>query len=110
MRSPAAVVRQLVYGPEPIGAADAVALARATARELSGAGGGGTPHYGARGDPQLSWSGWTASPQLFLGNAQMGKALDYVVETYPALPADTAPSAIPSWLAQSERLDNLGLL
>lgn len=106
--SVARIVQLLVYGPEPIGAADAVALARATARELSGLGGGGTPHYGEKGTPGLSWAGWTASPQQFQGNIQMGKGVA-VVETYPALPADTAPAAIPGWLAQMESLDQVAL-
>lgn len=106
----ATVIRQLVYGPEPIGAADAVVLARAQVRELSGLGGGGTPHFGERGDPAGTWAGWTASPQIFQGNVQMGKAKDAVVETYPALPNDSAPAGIPSWIAQTEQLSSMGLL
>lgn len=106
----ARIVKQLVYGPEPIGAADAVALAQGQVRELSGLSGGGTPHFGESGTPACSWAGWTASPQQFIGNAQMGKAATAIVETYPALPNATAPVGVASWIAQQESLDNSGLL
>lgn len=99
----ARIVRLLIYGPEPIGAANALALQRASARQVSGRPGGPVAHFGMRGDPALTWNGYTASPQQFQGNVQMGKATA-VVQEYPALPNDAAPTAIPGWLASMETL------
>lgn len=106
----AAVVKKLVFGAEPIGAADAAALDAARIRQLSGRPGGGTPHFGMTGTPALTWSGWTVPVQSFVGQAQMGKARDAVVQTEPALPNASAPPQASSWLARMERMTAQGLL
>jgi hypothetical protein len=84
--------------PESIGLANMKALATYNIAEYSGLPGGGYPHFGMRGDPSTTWMGLTASPQLFQGQAQMGKTPAVVVQEYPALPQDQAPPAIVSWL------------
>lgn len=103
----ARVVRQLIYGPEPIGAADVAQLHNMTFGELDGGPLGGYVHYGMKGDPALTWSGLTASPQQFVGQAQMGKTSAIVVQAYPALPNAAPPAANRQWLQDWTELEEL---
>lgn len=84
--------------PEPIGRRVMAALAKFNVLEYSGRAGGGYPHFGMKGDPAETWMGWTATPQSFQGQAQLGKTTGVSVQTYPALPADNPPAAIVQWL------------
>lgn len=84
--------------PEPIGLEVMTALAAYNIAEYSGGPGGGLAHFGMKGDPSMTWSGLTASPQTFQGQAQMGKTTGVSVQEYPALPNDQAPKGIVSWL------------
>lgn len=84
--------------PEPIGDAMITRLASLNIAEYSGLGGGGYPHFGMKGEACNTWLGLTASPQTFVGNAQMGKTTGVSVQEYPALPQDQAPAGLVSWL------------
>jgi hypothetical protein len=84
--------------PEPVGLEAMTALASYNIAEYGGGPGGGYVHYGMKGDPALTWSGLTATPQIFQGQAQMGKTTGVSVQEYPALPNDQAPPGIVSWL------------
>ncbi len=84
--------------PEPIGAGILASLANFNRLGYSGGPGGGYPHFGMKGDPSTTWSGLTATPQSFQGQAQMGKTTGVSVQTYPALPNDQAPAGVVSWL------------
>ena len=87
-----------VYDPDPIGTIDARALAQLTAGQLDGGRLGGFVHYGMAGSPSLSFTGPVASPQQFIGQAQMGKTSAVVVQAYPALPNAAPPPASRQWL------------
>lgn len=85
------VIRELVYGPEPVGAAGAAALQTYSAGELNGSRLGGLPHVNMKGEACVTYLGPIASPQKFQGNAQMGANRRAVVQQYPALPSATEP-------------------
>ncbi len=104
-RSPAHFVRELRYGPEPVGKAGAAILQLETAAELGGR--QGLVHYGAKGNPATSFTGWAATPQTFRGAAQMGANSHAHVENYPALPSTTAPPALPTWLQDWTQLEGM---
>jgi hypothetical protein len=91
-------VRELVYGPDPIGAADVAQLHMLTYGPLVGGRLGGPPHFGMKGDPSMTFSGLVASPQQFIGQAQMGKTSAISVQAYPALPNSSPPPANRQWL------------
>ncbi len=92
-----AIVKERIYGPEPVGLAQARILQLQTAAELNGQ--MGTVHYGMKGSPyEGSYTGLVASPQSFVGAAQMGASRNLSVQEYPALPAEQAPPALPTWL------------
>lgn len=101
------VVELLVYGEEPVGAADALALHSAQVVELSGVPTGPRPNFGIDGTPATSWGGWTVSPQGFQGRVQLQQG-EAVVSTYPALPSTTTPPAMPAWLAAQAGLEGQG--
>lgn len=103
----ARIVRELVYGAEPIGAADVAQLRTHTLDELSGGVMGGLPHFGMRGDPSTTFSGLVASPQQFVGQAQMGKTTGIAVQAYPALPSSSAPPANRQWLQDWTQTEEL---
>ena len=106
--SPRELVKQLVYGPEPVGKR-AVAFLRAyTLGQLKGTPPGGLPHYGMKGDPALTFTGYVSSPQEFQGPVQMGASHNTSVQAYPALPSDQAPPNLPSWLDNYEQLQEMG--
>lgn len=100
-------MRTLVYGPEPIGAADAVQLHNLTFGELNGGRMGGIPHFGMKGDPAFTFSGLAASPQTFVGQAQMGKTSGVTVQQYPALPNASPPPANRQWLQDWTQTEEL---
>lgn len=106
-RSVARYVRELVYGPEPIGEADAAQLQMLTAGVLDGSRLGGIAHFGMKGDPSMSFTGLVASPQLFVGQAQMGKTSAIVVQAYPALPNAAPPPANRQWLQDWTQTEEL---
>lgn len=93
--SVAALVKERIYGSEPVGAAQARVLLTGIGAELSGR--MGTPHFGMHGEPNQSFTGLAASPQGFQGVAQMGSSPSVTVQAYPALPNDQPPPALPSW-------------
>lgn len=87
---------ELVYGPEPIGQAGIERLAAYNRMELSGMPGGGLPHFGMKGEANMTYTGLVASPQSFQGQAQMGSNANFTVQAFPALPNDFAPPALPA--------------
>lgn len=98
-----------IYGPEPVGQAGAGQLYNYERMQLSGAPGGGIPHYGAAGDQGMSYTGLVASPQRFQGGVQMGANAQYSVQAYPALPSGTAPPSLPGAAsANASAMDLLG--
>ncbi|HEX3948073.1 MAG TPA: hypothetical protein VHW47_10220 [Acidimicrobiales bacterium] len=105
--SPARFVRELIYGPEPVGAAGAAVLQGYSAGQLNGGRLSGTPHYGMKGDPSISYTGLVASPQRFQGAAQMGATPTVPVEAYPALPNATSPAALPTWLQDWTEMEGI---
>jgi hypothetical protein len=105
--SPAKMVKELVYGPEPVGQAGAAVLARYEAGQLSGGPMGGFPHFGMKGDPSLTFSGYVASPQKFQGAAQLGASKNVSIQQYPALPSATAPEALPTWLQDWSSMEGI---
>lgn len=107
----APIVREIVarvWGQEPVGIATARVLSYYRAQQLGP--GNGRPHYGMRGDPALTWMGWTQSPQLFQGQAQIGavRAGGAPVDPAQAFPNAKAPPGLPGWLDQYELLQNIG--
>ena len=84
--------------PEEIGLEMMTNLAGYNIAEYSGGPGGGLAHFGMKGDPATTWLGLTATPQIFQGQAQMGKTTGVSVQEYPALPQDQAPKGVVSWL------------
>lgn len=100
------VLRERFYGPEPVGKAQAARLQTMTAAELNGQ--MGTVHYGAKGSPyEGSFTGLVASPQSFVGAAQMGASHNLSVQEYAALPNDQPPAALPTWLEDWSSLEGL---
>jgi hypothetical protein len=93
-----------------IGAAEAARLEQDTHRMLEGpAGGYGVAHWGAKGNP-FEGGGNTdlaASPQAFIGAAQMGASHNTSVQDYPALPGDQAPGALPNWVQDWSNLEGV---
>jgi hypothetical protein len=99
-------VTEVLYGPEPVGLAQARVLQLTTAAELNGQ--MGTPHYGMKGSPyEGSFTGLVASPQEFQGQAQMGASRNLSVQEYPALPAEQPPAALPTWLQDWDELEGV---
>jgi hypothetical protein len=92
-----AVIRELIYGPEPIGLAGASKLQTYSAGQLDGGRLGGFPHVNMRGEATVTFLGLIESPQQFIGNAQMGANRHPVVQSSPALPSSTQPEAAPTW-------------
>ena len=92
-----AIVRELIYGPEPVGAAGAARLANYTQGVMNGSRIGGLPHVNMRGEDTVTFLGYVATPQVFQGNAQMGANRHPTVVEAPALPSATAPEQAPSW-------------
>jgi hypothetical protein len=86
---------EVIYGPEPIGEAGIERLATYNRMELSGQPGGGFPHFGMKGEANMTFTGLVASPQTFQGQAQMGATTGFTVQEYPALPSPDAPPALP---------------
>jgi hypothetical protein len=101
------IVETVLYGPEPVGQAGAGVLYRYEAGQLGGGRMGGYPHYGMRGDPSLTFSGYVASPQEFQGAAQLGASTNLSVQAYPALPSATTPKALPTWLQDWTALEGV---
>jgi hypothetical protein len=91
-------VRELIYGPDPIGSADVAQLRVLTFGPLQGGALGGPAHFGMKGDASTTFTGLVASPQQFVGQAQMGKTSAIVVQAYPALPNASPPPANRQWL------------
>lgn len=106
-RAPARVLRILTYGPEPVGRATAAKLAAYDEGQLDGGRIGGLPHYGMRGDPALTYSGYVSSPQTFVGAAQMGANTGVSVHDYPALPSEQSPAATVQWLQDWDQLEGV---
>ena len=101
-----ALAKISLWGPEPVGLAGARILQKQTAAELNGQ--MGTIHYGMKGSPyEGSYTGLVASPQTFIGAAQMGAARKVSVQEYPALPAEQAPPALPTWLQDWDSLEGM---
>ncbi len=100
-------VTELLFGPEPVGSAMARVQGYYRAQQLGP--GNGIPVFGMRGDAATTWAGWTQSPQVFIGQAQMGSIPGAAVPVYPdtALPSASAPKGLPGWLAQYESLQSL---
>ena len=91
-------LRWETFGPEPVGAAGAIVLAGYTHGQMDGSRLGGFPHFGMKGSPAVTFTGYVSSPQRFVGAAQMGASRNLSVQKYPALPAPVAPAALPTWL------------
>lgn len=106
-RPPARIVKELIYGSEPVGLATAAKLATYSRGLLNGGRLGGLPHYGMRGDPATTFSGYVSSPQTFVGTAQMGANTGVSVQGYPALPAPQAPPATVHWLQDWTQLEGV---
>jgi hypothetical protein len=102
-----AKITEIVYGPEPVGAAGAAVLAGYSHGQLDGGRRGGFPHYGMKGSPALTFSGYVASPQKFQGAAQIGASTNLSVQQYPALPSATPPEALPTWLQDWTQLEGI---
>lgn len=105
--SPTRWVKELVYGPEPVGQATAAKLAQYEAGQLGGGPLGGYPHFGMKGDPAMTFSGYVADPQVFQGAAQLGASKNLSVQQYPALPNDQSPAALPTWLQDWDALEGV---
>jgi hypothetical protein len=104
---PARIVKLLTYGQDPIGRARAVTMQTYREGMLDGGRLGGLPHYGMRGDPALTYSGYVSSPQTFVGAAQMGANTGVSVHDYPALPSEQAPAANVQWLQDWDQLEGV---
>ena len=102
-----AKVTQIIYGPEPVGLAGAAVLAGYSHGQLDGGLRGGYPHYGMKGSPALSFTGYVSSPQRFQGAAQIGASKNLSVQNYPALPASAPPAALPNWLQDWTQLEGV---
>lgn len=93
-RSPVRRVVEVIVGQDGPGLAGARVLQTETALAINLA--PGTPHFGERGGWSTTWQGWTQSPQIFQGQAQMGSITNPPVITEPALPSGKVPPALPS--------------
>jgi hypothetical protein len=95
--SPARVVRELVFGPDGPGTAQATALElQLTHAPLAGE--MGRPVFGMTGDPAFTCSAWIEDPQTFRGAAQMGATPTPPWAPPPALPSTEQPPALQDWL------------
>lgn len=92
-----AVVRDLIYGPEPVGHAGAAQLQTYSEGQLNGGRLGGYPHVNMKGEASVTFLGLIESPQQFVGNAQMGANRHPTVQESPALPNSTQPESAPSF-------------
>lgn len=92
-----AIVRELIYGAEPVGLATASKLQTYSDGQLDGGPLGGTPHANMKGEASVTFLGYVASPQQFQGNAQMGANRHPTVQPSAALPSDSQPAAAPTW-------------
>ena len=99
------VIRELIYGPEPVGHAGAARLQTYSAGELDGSRLGGLPHVNARGEATVTFTGLISSPQQFVGNAQMGANRHAVVQAYPALPSAAQPEVAATWFRDFSSTD-----
>ena len=90
------------------GAAEASSLELQTHMMLSGRG-YGTPHWGMKGnnDEGGACPVMAASPQGFIGAAQMGASHGAHVQDYPALPGANSPPALPTWIQDWEQLEGV---
>lgn len=104
--SPVRFVRELVFGPDVPGTAQAVALElQLTHAPL--AGDMGRPVYGMTGSPETSFNGWAEDPQIFRGAAQMGATPTPPWAAPPALPATHAPGSLAEWIHTWTRTEGL---
>jgi hypothetical protein len=94
--SVARFVRELIYGPEPVGVATMQRLAGYKARDLGHGPGSTIAHVFMKGEDAVTFLGYVASPQEFIGAAQMGANRNLTVQDYPALPSDNAPPSLPA--------------
>lgn len=92
-----AIVRELIYGSEPVGLATASKLQTYAEGQLDGGPLGGLPHVNMKGEDTVTFLGYVQSPQQFIGNAQMGANRHPTVQESPALPNSTQPDAAPTW-------------
>lgn len=104
-RAPAHVVKQLVYGPDGPGVAQAAMLQFQTGAELDGK--MGTPHYGMTGEDVHTYSGWIADPQSYRGAAQLGATTTPPNLGEPALPNASAPPALQPWVQDWTALEGI---
>lgn len=105
--SVARYVRELLYGPEPVGRAGAAVLERYSHGQLDGGRLDGLPHFGMKGEANMSYLGYVASPQQFRGAAQLGASTNLSVQQYPALPNAAEPEALPTWLEDWTHLEGI---
>jgi hypothetical protein len=96
-RVPRAIVRDLIYGSEPVGLAGASRLQTYSDGQLNGGPLGGLPHVNMKGEATVTFLGLIESPQQFQGNAQMGANRHPTVQETPALPNATQPEAVATW-------------
>ena len=93
-----------------VGRAQAEALCNVAHRDLVGpAAGYGIPHWGAKGSPYEGGANTmlAASPQQFVGAAQMGASYNTSVQEYPGLPRDHAPAALGQWVQDWDNLEGV---
>ena len=100
-----AVVKELIYGPEPVGLDTAAVLELELRAELSGQ--MGTVHWGEAGSAETTCAAWIASPQVFQGNAQMGATLHPQIPAEAALPNAQPPSQMATWLYEWDSMEGL---
>lgn len=94
-----AIVKRLIdvwWGRDPEGVAQSNALHLIAAGNLNGR--DGTPHFGMKGEANMTFTGLVASPQNFIGAAQMGASPKVVVQKQPALPNADAPAALATFV------------
>ena len=99
------IVEVDTYGPEPVGKAGAAMLELETHANLDGR--QGYTHFGMKGEANMTYSGPVQSPQTFVGAAQMGANPSVHVQEYPALPAESPPQALPTWIQDWTNLEGL---
>lgn len=105
-RSPVRVVKELVFGPDGPGTAQAV-IAELQTVHAPLAGDMGRRVFGAKGTPALSFTGWVADPQSFRGAAQMGSTVTPPWAPGPALPATSPPPDYPTWVEDWQKEEGL---
>ena len=101
------IVRELIYGPEPVGHAGAGVLQTYSAGQLSGGRLGGLPHVNMKGEASVTYLGLIQSPQGFQGNAQMGANRHPTVQESPALPNTHQPEAAQTWFRDWSSTDTV---